>query len=97
MLRTCDRGGDCIIGQIREVNLLPAQCLSVSGYTDVGNVIRQIYYACIHPSDPRYVVKLVIAESFRTGEPYNTPSMLEAFELEYATFLKSLQFGALNS
>ena len=96
MLRTCDGGGDCHIGQIREIGQVPAKCLSVSGYTEVENVVRQIHYACVHPADPHYVVKLVIAETFPAGEPYHGPSRLEALEPEYATVVKSLQFTAPN-
>lgn len=73
-----------------------ADCLVVAGRIAEGTeTVDQRHVACIHPHDRRFVVKLVVAESFPRGHPFYQPLLMERAAAEIAVFLDSLRFTPL--
>jgi len=94
MLGGCVGGGRCAVQneQSRATRIDGAECLVLTGRTVSDVSIDQIHTACIHPLDPRYVVKLTVAEIHRPDAPFDRPPLLETARAEYGRFLDSLHF-----
>jgi hypothetical protein len=70
-----------------------AECQMVGGrIAGSPDTIDQRHVACIHPHDPRFVVKLLIAESFPTGHPFYDPPLMTRAEQAIQGFVDSLRF-----
>ena len=71
-----------------------APCLGFQWvWSTKGAILHERGIDCIHPSDPRFEVRLVASEYALDGKPFYTPPLIDRLQREYQPFLDSLTFS----
>lgn len=85
-----------ISADIQTTDRFQAQCLRTDLVFQISLMTHQFMYNCIHPSDPRLMVRWGFEESYRPGAPFYTPLLTERQRPEYDVMLNSVELTPVD-
>lgn len=94
--RGCGFGCRMISADIQKTDRVRAQCLRLDRVFQTDLMTHQFLYECIHPWDPRLMVRWGFEESWRAGAPFYTPPLTERLRPEYEVMLNSLELTPVD-
>ncbi len=92
----CGFGCRMISADTQTTGRSKAQCLRMDLVFQTSLMTHQFMYNCIHPSDPRLMVRWGFEESYRPGAPFYTPLLTEQLRPEYEVMPNSLELTPVD-